>query len=733
MGIIKLNQVSKFYYSKNNISSGFSKVSLDLDAGEFVVITGESGSGKSTLLNVISGLDSYEEGEMYINGEETSHYTYQDYENYRRKYIGNIFQNFNLVNSYTVYQNIELVLLLNGYKKSEVKQRVLDVIKKVGLTRYKNTKASKLSGGQKQRVAIARALVKDTPIIVADEPTGNLDLKSAESIMKLLYEISKDKLVVIVTHNYEQVEEYATRKITMHDGKIIMDKKLKKDSNVDIKPSEYNDIRFVNKILLGIRNAFNIKTKFLLLCVVYFVLTLFVFSSYSALQKIAYDSSLDGYHPYFMVTSYDRIIINKKDGSTIKDDDVKNLKSLSNIKDVIQDDLIVDSNYAVHKDGYYYYGSIKNADELSSVTYGRLPSKDDEVVVTLGKYEVVDESILESVSNFSDDYGYMSKNVKIVGINESDENVRAYIYVRDGLLKEISKANTMRYSIISFDLNGSTYGVNDTRLYFKVLPSKNVARLTALVPENMDYICYKWNCINNYGSIKLSSVYSTSHIEFRIADKYNEKNYGKKTGLSDDTYYANSYAIFVNEDDYMSLFPSDTYQSSVFVSDTKLIDKTINEIKDLGYNTFAMKDMMKQSNEAINSVMRILRTMLFAVAVVALFFISYFIIKIILKSRNSYFGTIRTLGATKNISRDLLNIELFVDINFIYIVFICLIKLVQMNVIKSAYIKDMVTYFTLADYVIIYVLLVVMSLLISLRYARGLFKNTIMNAYREEV
>lgn len=143
--MLKLKNVSKFYYNKGIIASGFTKVNLELKMGEFIAITGESGSGKSTLLNVISGLDSYEEGEMYIQGKETSHYTEKDFEEYRRKYIANIFQSFNLINSYTVYQNVELVLLLNGYKKSEVKQKILDIIEQVGLTEFKNTKVSKLS------------------------------------------------------------------------------------------------------------------------------------------------------------------------------------------------------------------------------------------------------------------------------------------------------------------------------------------------------------------------------------------------------------------------------------------------------------------------------------------------------------------------------------------------------------------------------------------------------------
>ena len=121
--MLNLKNVSKFYYSKGVIASGFTKVSINFDIGEFVVITGESGSGKSTLLNVISGLDSYEEGEMFINGVETSHYGEADFEEYRKKYVSNIFQHFNLVNSYTVYQNVELILIMNGYKKADVREK----------------------------------------------------------------------------------------------------------------------------------------------------------------------------------------------------------------------------------------------------------------------------------------------------------------------------------------------------------------------------------------------------------------------------------------------------------------------------------------------------------------------------------------------------------------------------------------------------------------------------------
>ena len=363
--MLELKNVSKFYYSKGVIASGFTKVSLKLNMGEFVVITGESGSGKSTLLNVISGLDSYEEGEMYINGMETSHYTEKDFEDYRRKYISNIFQAFNLVNSYTVYQNIELVLLLNGYKKRQIKQKVLDLIKKVDLYEFRNTKVSKLSGGQKQRVAIARALAKETPIIIADEPTGNLDSESAKSVMKLLSKIATDKLVVVVTHNYEQVEGLATRKITMHDGRIIEDKMIKELENVkNVKQDElnYKNISIFNQLRLGIRNTFNILSKFVLLFAVFLFITVAIISENAGFKEQEYLSSISGENYIFANTDINRIIINKKDGSSISDEDYNKLTNIDNIDYITKNDLLIDEYIGLANEEDYIYISGKAED-----------------------------------------------------------------------------------------------------------------------------------------------------------------------------------------------------------------------------------------------------------------------------------------------------------------------------------------------------------------------------------
>ena len=218
--LLKLEKIGKIYDSGDILTVGIRGIDLAFDYNEFVTIEGESGSGKSTLLNVIGANDTYEEGELYFNGEPTSHYSESDWEKYREKNIATIFQDFNIIENLTVLENVELALLRLDDKK-ERRRRAKELIARVGLTEQMNRR-----GGEKQRTVIARALAKDAPVILADEPTGNLDVKASKEVAALLKEVSRDKLVIVVTHNPEFFKQYATRRVRIFDGSVSEDKQI---------------------------------------------------------------------------------------------------------------------------------------------------------------------------------------------------------------------------------------------------------------------------------------------------------------------------------------------------------------------------------------------------------------------------------------------------------------------------------------------------------------------------
>lgn len=731
--MLELKNVSKFYYNKGMVTSGFTKVSLKFNAGEFVAITGESGSGKSTLLNVISGLDSYEEGEMYIFGSETSHYTEKDYEIYRKKYIGNIFQNFNLVNSYSVYQNVELVLLLNGMKKREAKSTVIDILKKVDLYKYKNKKVSKLSGGQKQRVAIARALASDTPIILADEPTGNLDKKSSESVLKLLHEVSKDKLVIVVTHNYDQIEEYVTRKITMHDGRVLEDKRVRDyDKDIEVTKRKYSNIRPLNKLLLGIRNTFNIPIKFLLITFVYLFVVFALFFVYAAFSEEDYDSGLFGYNYFFNNLSDERIVIKKNDKTAFTDEDYEKISNLSNVKSIIKNDLLVDQYISVSHDNYYFYGNVYNSKELDHVDYGEVPQNDNEVVITMAPFEYdEDVNIIGAKANIDDLYNYATSKEYgvvisgIVIIDDYDYKVYVSDKIQDDISNNINKQNTT--------LTFKFYSISgESHLYItqnEILPSSKVPSGRVVIPD-WSYVCPKNKCKNKEFKIHVKTIYYEYDKVFSVSDIYTKKTFNKLTAYAYDTYNG---AIFINDNDYNDLFNKGYYQSSVFVKDPKEVRDTISELEALDLKTLYIPDVIFGEGETFVRIMKIVKVVVISALIFVLFFIAYFIIRLVLKSRNIYYSTIRILGASSKTTNDLLNIELLIMSHISYIIFITFIILTNYKIIKSEFIYELASYCKLSHYALMYVILTIMTLLIAARYSRKIFKNSAMDSYREEV
>lgn len=254
--LLKLKNIGKIYNSNDILTIGIRNVNLEFNYNEFVTIEGESGSGKSTLLNVIAANDTYEEGELFINEEATSHYSSEEWEKYRENDISMIFQDFNIIENLTVYENV-LLALLRIEDESLRKKKAKELIERVGLTRQINQKGSKLSGGEKQRTVIARALAKDNPIILADEPTGNLDSNASKEIAKLLKEVSKDKLVIVVTHNPEYFNEYSTRRILVKDGSIVSDVIKVAPEKTSVETNEYHitkKLKLKNALKLGLLN-----------------------------------------------------------------------------------------------------------------------------------------------------------------------------------------------------------------------------------------------------------------------------------------------------------------------------------------------------------------------------------------------------------------------------------------------------------------------------------------------
>ena len=221
--MLVLKNIKKDYIVADTAVHALKGVDLEFRSYEFVAILGQSGCGKSTLLNIIGGLDQYTSGDLVINGKSTKNFTDGDWDTYRNHSIGFVFQSYNLIPHQTVLSNVELALTLSGVPASERRQKAIDALQKVGLGDQLHKKPSQMSGGQMQRVAIARALVNDPDILLADEPTGALDTETSVQIMDLLKDISKDKLIIMVTHNPELAADYASRIIKLKDGVIVDD------------------------------------------------------------------------------------------------------------------------------------------------------------------------------------------------------------------------------------------------------------------------------------------------------------------------------------------------------------------------------------------------------------------------------------------------------------------------------------------------------------------------------
>ena len=267
--MLELKDIKKTYDTGVEKVHALKGISLKFRESEFVSILGESGCGKTTLLNIIGGLDRYSSGDLIINGKSTKNFKDRDWDSYRNYSIGFIFQSYNLIAHQTILSNVELALTISGVSKKERRDRAIKALEQVGLKDKIDYKPNQLSGGQMQRVAIARALVNNPDIILADEPTGALDSKTSEQVMEILKKISKDKLIIMVTHNAELAEKYSNRIIRILDGKITSDtnpiqEKESKDAKNKAKKFSKTSMSFLTALQLSFNNLLTKKGRTIL-------------------------------------------------------------------------------------------------------------------------------------------------------------------------------------------------------------------------------------------------------------------------------------------------------------------------------------------------------------------------------------------------------------------------------------------------------------------------------------
>ncbi|MBR0400754.1 MAG: ABC transporter ATP-binding protein [Mogibacterium sp.] len=787
MSLISLKNVSKYYYSKGIIASGISRVNLDLDVGEFVVITGESGSGKSTLLNVISGLDTYEDGEMYIGGMETSHYTASDFEKYRQRYISCIFQSFNLISSYTVYQNVALAMQIDGCSAQQIRQRVPEIIKKVGLHEQRNRKVSKLSGGQKQRVAIARALAKDTQILVADEPTGNLDSVSAEGIVELLTDIAADKLVVVVTHNFDQFSEHATRVIKMHDGKIVEDTGIgaervpkhtdvraeepaeipadmpaeagaaataeaggaaaaaaradantDKNTEVNIENLKLRSISYGTQLRLGIRNTFNLPAKFLLLLLVFLFVVSAVSAQYVTVKKQDDTITEEGWNNYFSNYDPKRIVVERNDRKAFTRADYEAIENAPHVDKLVREDMIYDSSIYIENDAFSFSGYMLNISDLDDkLTNGSMPEKDNDVVLcgvddgwTFG--ESPDDILGKTYTILTDDGS--EHKIRVTGLILKDEEENAEngytdisrVYFSDSMIREIRKGMYASNSKTTMLINGAEE--NCTPGAGGLVTNDKVPEGYVLLPTTYDPMFKEGYAAGKTVVIRAKGLYYEQSLELMIMGTYGEKTFEKKTGLKNLAEHDGE--IYINPTDYRRLYEKGSYQASVFVDDTRNLEGMKDMLERGGYHVLVLRDHIY--NFMDGNIVRIIQLPMAVIICIAVFFIAFFVVRLILKSRAVYFATVRMLGMGKRPAQRIMRVELIIVCAIAYAVFLLLIRLNRMGIINSDKLADYLMYLTLRDYIVLAVILMAMAVLISGRFMRMLFRSSAMGAYREE-
>jgi ABC-type lipoprotein export system ATPase subunit len=762
MSLLSLRGIGKIYVSEGSVAVGLRGVDLDLDIGEFVAVTGKSGSGKTTLLNMLSGMDTYEEGELYIEGEPTSHYEQSDWENYRKKYISFIFQDYNIIDSFTVLQNVELALSYIDSPR-ERRERALELIERVGLTRFKNHKGSKLSGGQKQRTVIARALAKDSPIILADEPTGNLDAKSSEEIIALLAEISKDKLVVVVTHSAQELEAYATREIRIFDGEIERDTELRpaeKRESIDINEGTKKAHILRRGVELGVHRFRAMPKLSIFMCM---LMVLAIMGTFFATITMTYDMNVD-YDVFFPRDG--RVIITRHDGGVPTEDEISSLASRMGAEDYARYDYLYDTQISINglyeKNGRSYrvwsqiFAYID--DGKYSADVGSEPASADEVMLVLpiewkqiyGDYE--SRSSTPTVKLCGKDYticgiDYFYDNTKTAyavfseeGFEDCTKNcfISAYnfgsvkaacdaklldlpsgfdgIYIDDTLTGDEFYISCTNYKIV--DQIKQYKGDVDIEFRWEKFSHDMIGATYSFVPDSTTFVAEK--CKVSSASEYVDEGY---YYEDMFGDVYMEDVEVKPMGNSASIYISRELA-----DEVLKGLRDPNYrQSSLFFKNDSEAEKKLDALRDEGYYAVLSDNTFTTEGDKIIAVF----TNIFTVFgwVITLIFLSLFLYicsaRAIVAKRGDI-AILRSMG----IENRIIKISMYAQTALAMIPSFVILAIVAAFIYTSPSLNPLFPFMHAWQYAMIVLGMMIINLYISRKYNKKMFKESVRKTLR---
>ena len=698
--MIKLENVTKFYNSKGIITHALKNINLELYKNEFVAICGPSGSGKSTLLNVICKQDTFDEGEIYYKGNETAYFNVDDMDDFRKNKVGFIFQNYNIIESYTVLQNVMLPYELKGMPTKEAKKKALAIIDEVGLHDKINNRGAELSGGQKQRCVIARALAFEPEILACDEPTGNLDSETGAEIMALIAKIAHDKLVLVVTHNYEEVEPYATRKLTIVDGTLYEDKILREvpyDDEKEVLNLDYVPIPKKINFKVALRNLINTPKKTIFSSLVIFFACFFMLSLYQYI-RYSYDYQISYYND-FAYKSKDKVVIGPKNKALTEDDIAQIAGNRPYVVNSVLDVKSFTGNFDMNKYYLNVYFETYYTDYNPSV--GRKPENDTEAYLLVSDAEALND--YKPYLNREWTSSSINKSFKIVGIEKTDKVKTNVLCIDSKVYNDILKLE-YNYEIDCVHQSGNDVEYINRQIKM-VLASgdRNILHMPKLLK-------------NEISSVKIEGYRSViSNNDLVISVDVDNIVYDLKSG---EDFYIEVAHVKNNEIKQVSIYNANT--------------SVLNKAKNLGYFAINTKeyDATSDLNHFLNNLQAYGMMILFSIAIIIIYFISYLVMIHIYKTKAYDFNIFRTLGVTKRDMRYITIFELLIQ-TVIISIFTYLLTLILGAFAKENSPLIIYSSINFGTSLIYFLIIFLFGYLIARRFNKKLFKFSVAKTFKE--